>query len=179
MNHALTKIEDEIDLKPQVIKYCLYVRKSSEQDERQALSIEQQIKEMEVLAEHWGIKIIETRRESHSSKIAGTRPVFNKLIQDIRLGYFNGIIAWAPDRLSRNAGDLDILVDLMDQHKLVEIRTHSQTFSNNPNEKFLLMILGSQAKLENDNRGLNVIRGLKNKAAGWLATRSSTNWLLK
>ena len=30
------------------------------------------------------------------------------------------------------------------------------------------MILGSQAKLENDNRGLNVIRGLRNKAAnGW------------
>jgi len=30
------------------------------------------------------------------------------------------------------------------------------------------MILGSQAKLENDNRGLNVIRGLHNKAAnGW------------
>jgi site-specific DNA recombinase len=150
------------------LSWCLYARKSSEQDERQALSIEQQIKEMLLLAEHWGLEISEIRKESHSSKESGTRPVYNRLIKDIKLGYFNGIVTWAPDRLSRNAGDLGILVDLMDQGKLVEIRTHSQTFTNNPNEKFLLMILGSQAKLENDNRGINVIRGLHNKAAnGW------------
>lgn len=150
------------------IRWCLYARKSSEQDERQALSIEQQIKEMRLLADHWNIEISEIRQESHSSKVAGTRPIFNRLIKDIQLGYFGGIISWAPDRLSRSAGDLGVLVDLMDEGKLVEIRTHSQTFTNNPNEKFLLMILGSQAKLENDNRGVNVIRGLHNKAAnGW------------
>lgn len=154
--------------KPAPIRWCLYARKSSEQDERQALSIEQQIKEMRLLADHWNIEISEIRQESHSSKVAGTRPIFNRLIKDIQLGYFGGIISWAPDRLSRSAGDLGVLVDLMDEGKLVEIRTHSQTFTNNPNEKFLLMILGSQAKLENDNRGLNVIRGLHNKAAnGW------------
>jgi len=56
----------------------------------------------------------------------------------------------------------------MDQGKLKTIRTFSQSFSNNPNEKFLLMILCSQAKLENDNRGINVKRGLRAKCeAGW------------
>ena len=72
-------------------------------------------------------------------------------------------MTWAPDRLSRNAGDLGALVDLMDQDKLVEIRTHGQIFRNSPNEKFLLMILCSQAKLENDNRSVNVKRGLRAK----------------
>jgi len=56
-------------------------------------------------------------------------------------------------------------VDLMDSGKLVKIRTHGQTFTNNPNEKFLLMILCSQAKLENDNRGKNVKRGLRASCA--------------
>jgi len=51
----------------------------------------------------------------------------------------------------------------MDAGKLLQIRTFGQTFSNNPNEKFLLMILGSQAKLENDNRGINVKRGLRTR----------------
>ena len=51
----------------------------------------------------------------------------------------------------------------MDAKLLVEIRTYGQIFSNSPNEKFLLMILGSQAKLENDNRGINVKRGLRTK----------------
>ena len=54
--------------KTKQIRWCLYARKSSEQDERQALSIEQQIKEIELLADHWGIEIAEIRRESHSSK---------------------------------------------------------------------------------------------------------------
>lgn len=66
----------------------------------------------------------------------------------------------------------------MYQGKLTEIHAHGQTFSSSPNEKFLLMILGSQAKLENDNRGLNVIRGLHNKAAnGWKAGQAPIGYL--
>jgi DNA invertase Pin-like site-specific DNA recombinase len=103
------------------------------------------------------------RRESHSAKASGMRPVYNQLLVDIRAGLFNGILTWAPDRLSRNAGDLGGLVDLMDQGYLKEIRTHGQRFTNSPNEKFLLMILCSQAKLENDNRGINVKRGQRSK----------------
>ena len=150
------------------VKYCLYARKSSESDERQAMSIDSQIKEMAILAQREGLNIAEIRQESHSAKLSGKRPVYNQLLIDIEAGIFSGILTWAPDRLSRNAGDLGRLVDLMDQEKLKCIRTYSQTFSNSPNEKFLLMILCSQAKLENDNRGINVKRGLRAKCQmGW------------
>ncbi len=145
------------------IKYCLYARKSSESEERQALSIDSQIKEMIQLAEREGLDVVDMRRESHSAKATAQRPVFNQLLSDIRLGKFNGILTWAPDRLSRNAGDLGAVVDLMDQKALVEIRTFGQVFTNSPSEKFLLMILGSQAKLENDHRGVNVKRGLRSR----------------
>lgn len=46
---------------------------------------------------------------------------------------------------------------------LREIRTYGQTFTNTPSEKFLLMILCSQAKLENDNKSINVKRGLRTR----------------
>jgi DNA invertase Pin-like site-specific DNA recombinase len=143
------------------IRYCLYARKSSEAEERQALSIDSQVNEMLVLAQRENLNIVDMYRESHSAKDCGQRPVYNKLILDIREGKFDGILVWHPDRLVRNAGDLGAVVDLLDQKKLVEIRTHSQKFTNNPNEKFLLMILGSQAKLENDNKMVNVKRGLR------------------
>lgn len=143
------------------IKYCLYARKSTEQEDKQALSIESQVKEMQALAEREGLEIVEIKREAHSSKEVGQRPVYNELLNEIRQGKFNGILTWAPDRLSRNAGDLGSVVDLMDQKLLHEIRTYGQKFTNNPNEKFLLMILGSQAKLENDNKMVNVKRGLR------------------
>ena len=143
------------------IKYCLYARKSSEAEEKQALSIDSQIKEMLTLAQRDGLNIVEIYKESHSAKDCGQRPVYNQLIGNIRAGKFNGILVWHPDRLARNAGDLGAVVDLLDQKKLIEIRTYSQRFTNNPNEKFLLMILGSQAKLENDNKSINVKRGLR------------------
>lgn len=152
-----------IDIKAKRVDYCLYARKSSEDDERQALSIDSQLKEMATQAEAQGLRVTEIRKESHSAKQSGQRPVFEQIIADVRRGLFTGILSWAPDRLSRNAGDLGVLVDLMDQGRLVEIRTHGQVFTNSPNDKFLLMILCSQAKLENDNRGINVKRGMKTK----------------
>ncbi len=145
------------------VKYCLYARKSTESEERQVLSIDSQVKEMLQLAERENLEIVTMKRESHSAKETGQREVFNEIIEDIKEKKYNGILTWAPDRISRNAGDLGKIVDLMDAGLLKEIRTFGQSFSNNPSEKFLLMILGSQAKLENDNRGVNVKRGLRTR----------------
>lgn len=151
------------DVPKVAVKYLLYARKSTESDEKQALSIDSQVKEMLAIAEREGLEVVEIRRESHSAKDSGQRPVFKEILEDIRRERFNGIIVWHPDRLSRNAGDLGSLVDLMDQHLLHEIRTYGQTFTNTPSEKFLLMILCSQAKLENDNKSINVKRGLRTR----------------
>lgn len=155
------RMSHSISPPPVAVRYVLYARKSTEQDERQALSIDSQVNEMMQMAEKEGLDIVEVRREAHSAKESGQRPVYREILEDIRREKFNGIIVWHPDRLSRNAGDLGELVDLMDQKLLVEIRTNGQTFTNNPSEKFLLMILCSQAKLENDNKSINVKRGLK------------------
>lgn len=143
------------------VKYCLYARKSTEQEDKQVLSIDSQIQEMEKMARNEGLEIVVTKKESHSAKEAGQRPVFNEIVEELKEGRFSGILTWAPDRIARNAGDLGRIVDLMDQQRLVEIRTFGQKFSNTPNDKFMLMILGSQAKLENDNKVINVKRGLR------------------
>lgn len=154
-------MEGDISLSEARVRYCLYARKSTESDEQQALSIDSQIKEMQAIAERLKLNVVDVKRESHSAKESGKRPVFKELLGDIANEKYNGILTWAPDRLSRNAGDLGTVVDLMDAKKLVHIQTYGQTFSNSPNEKFLLMILCSQAKLENDNKSINVKRGMR------------------
>jgi DNA invertase Pin-like site-specific DNA recombinase len=159
--NTIGRIQSSVTLSEVRVKYCLYARKSTESDEMQALSIDSQVKEMEAIAERLGLYVVEVKRESHSAKASGQRPVYKQLLSEIDQGKFNGVLTWAPDRLSRNAGDLGSLVDLMDQRKLIHIQTYGQTFSNSPNEKFLLMILCSQAKLENDNKSINVKRGLR------------------
>jgi len=161
------------------LRYCLYSRKSTEESaERQIMSIESQIKEMQTIAEREHLSVVEIKREAHSAKSAEQRPIFNQMIEDIRSGKFNAILTWAPDRLSRNAGDLGRVVDLFDQKLLIEVRTFSQRFTNNPNEKFMLMIVGAQGKLENDQKGLNVKRGLKAKCEmGWRPGVPPTGYL--
>lgn len=161
--YTTARIGKEVIAPVQKIKYVLYARKSTESEERQVLSIDSQVKEMLELAERDGLEVVEIRRESHSAKESGQRPVYKEILEDVRRGRFNGILTWAPDRLSRNAGDLGSIVDLMDQQLLMEIRTYGQQFKNSPNEKFLLMILCSQAKLENDNKSINVKRGLRTR----------------
>jgi len=158
---TIGKIENNLVFAEERVKYVLYARKSTESDEMQALSIDSQIKEMLQIAEREKLHIVEIKRESHSAKASGQRPVFQEILQELRGGKYTGILTWAPDRLSRNAGDLGALVDLMDQKKLIHIQTFTQKFTNDPSQKFLLMILCSQAKLENDNKSLNVKRGLR------------------
>jgi site-specific DNA recombinase len=112
--NAIGLIPNTVSLSEVRVKYCLYARKSTESDVQQALSIDSQIKEMLAIAERLKLNVVEIKKESHSAKASGQRPVYKELIKDIDQGKFNGVLTWAPDRLSRNAGDLGSLVDLMD-----------------------------------------------------------------
>jgi hypothetical protein len=85
-----TKHEQEKTVIEEKIRYRLYARKSTESEERQVLSIDSQIKEMLQLAEREGLDVAEIRRESHSAKSTGQRPVYNELLTDIRERKFGG-----------------------------------------------------------------------------------------
>lgn len=106
------------------LNYCLYARKSSESDERQAMSIDSQLNEMQSMAVGSGLNVVCELQESHSAKESGQRPVYNRLMKGLREDEYNAVLTWAPDRLSRNAGDLGSVVDLMDQGKLLHIKTY-------------------------------------------------------
>lgn len=150
----------------QNIKFKAYCRKSSEQEEKQALSIDSQIDWVERTRKDLGIvldKDFDILTESKSAKKSYTRPVFNQLLKEIEQGKVQGIMAWLPDRLSRNAGDAGRLIDFLDEGKLKVIICNGQIFRNTPSDKFFFGMLCSQAKMENDNKGESVKRGLEKK----------------
>lgn len=150
---------------PSKITYAIYARKSSEAEDRQTLSIESQIDEGKNIANKCSIKLDDEKilHESKSAKNPYDRPIFEQLIKDIESGKINGIIAWHPNRLSRNPIDAARLVDLMDRGKLLEIITYQQVFRNTPNDKFIFALLCLQAKKENDDKSVDVKRGLRKK----------------
>ena len=66
-----------------MIRYFLYVRKSTESEERQVLSLEAQLTECKKFAENEKLKIVDIFTESKTAKKIG-RPVFNEMIQSLQ-----------------------------------------------------------------------------------------------
>jgi len=84
------------------MNYFLYARKSTDEDDRQMLSIEAQLVELREFAAKERLDILEEFTESRTAKKPG-RPIFRAMIEIIQDGEASGIVAWHPDRLSRNS----------------------------------------------------------------------------
>ena len=147
------------------LKLVRYRRKSSEAEDRQIASLDDQKTELLLMETKLGFVAdqFETDIEEARSAKAPGRKGFDELIEKIRRGMVNAISVWHPNRLSRNATDIGTLIQLMDDGKLIAVVTPGQTFQNLPMDKFMLQFLCLQAKLENDNKSVDVRRGLRSK----------------
>ncbi len=155
----------------------IYVRKSTESEERQILSIDSQIKELKDYAKRMGWIVDKVFSESKSAKAPG-REVFNKLYNLIEKGETNELLCWKLDRLARNPVDGGALIWAMEEKKLNNIHTPQRTFLNSGNDKFWLQLEFGMAKKYIDDLSDNVKRGLKAKLeTGWYPSQAPLGYL--
>ena len=143
-------------------KFFLYARKSTDEPDRQILSIEAQIDELKEFATQEQLEIVETFIESQTAKEPG-RPIFNNMLSLIEKGKASGILAWHPDRLARNSIDGGKVIYLCDLGKIKELKFPTFWFDATPQGKFMLNIAFGQSKYYVDNLSENVKRGLRQK----------------
>ena len=143
-------------------KYIAYCRKSTDEKEKQVLSIESQIEELKEFATKEKLRIVCFLTESRTAKSLG-RPVFEEVIQKIERGEANAILSWHPDRLARNSVDGGKIVYLLDTGKLLDLKFPTFWFDNTPQGKFMLSIAFGQSKYYVDNLSENVKRGNRQK----------------
>ena len=142
--------------------YFIYVRKSTDVEDKQVLSVEAQIVELKKFAADNNLKIAGVIIEKKSAKTPG-RPKFNKMLQRIENGEANGILSWHPDRLARNSIDGGQIVYLLDQTRLQSLKFPTFWFENTSQGKFMLSMAFSQSKYYVDSLSENTKRGLRQK----------------
>ena len=143
-------------------KYYIYVRKSTDVEDKQVLSIEAQLVELRAYAKNENLQIVDELVEKQSAKTPG-RKVFGDMLKRIEAGEASGIIAWHPDRLARNSVDGGQIVYLLDQTRLTSLKFPTFWFENTSQGKFMLSIAFGQSKYYVDNLSENTKRGLRQK----------------
>ncbi|MDQ1284226.1 MAG: Recombinase protein [Patescibacteria group bacterium] len=147
-------------------KYLIYLRKSTDSEDRQIQSIEDQKKELQKIASQFKLEIKGTYQESHSAKKPG-RPEFNKMIADIKRGRANGILCWKINRLTRNPTDSGTLQQLLQDGIIQSIQTAGREYKTDDNVLIMSVETGMANQYIQDLRR-DVKRGMLSKAEkGW------------
>ena len=142
--------------------YFLYARKSTDVEDKQALSIDAQINELREFAERERLGIVAELIEKQSAKIPG-RPIFNAMLERIEAGEADGILAWHPDRLARNSVDGGRIIYLLDTGMIKTLKFPTVRFESDPQGKFMLNMMFGQSKYYVDALSENTKRGLREK----------------
>ncbi len=144
------------------MRYILYARKSTEEDDRQVLSIEAQMVELKEFAAKEKLEIVASLCEAKTAKEPG-RIKFAEMLAILESGKADGIISWHPDRLARNSVDGGKIIHFVDRGLIKSLKFPCFWFEPTPQGLFMLNIAFGQSKYFVDNLRENVKRGLRQK----------------
>lgn len=158
------------------IKYLVYLRKSTDSEDRQIQSIEDQRKELRRIADQLHVDIVGYYQENMSAKRPG-RPEFNRMLSDIRKGKATGILCWKLNRLARNPVDGGEIMWLVQEGIIQSVQTPGREYKTGDNVIIMSVELGMASQYVLD-LSRDVKRGMQSKAEkGWRPGRAPLGYL--
>ncbi|MCC7196852.1 recombinase family protein [Candidatus Peregrinibacteria bacterium] len=164
------------------LRLAVYLRKSSkDREDKQAHSIERQRRDIDdYLEKHEKFEDNPLKKlifnsdndlfyEDASAKFPG-RERFNQMVNIIQKRKYDVLLCTDFSRLSRNAIDNGVVVQLLEDCHLKEIRSLDKAFTTSPTDIFMLSMLLMISKYENDQRALNTSSGMSNRRASGATT---------
>ena len=149
-------------MKSKELRYIAYVRKSSEDKEKQELS---HISQIDNIKEKFGqLNIVRWMESESRSAFTPGRTIFNEMLDLIDKGQADAIVAWHPNRLSRNEVDSAKITYLL-RSKLKDLKFCSYNFDNTPEGIMMLQFTMNQSQYESTKQGRDVKRGMETKAS--------------
>jgi site-specific DNA recombinase len=143
------------------LRYIAYVRKSTEDEEKQVLSKEAQRNKIDDCFKD--LNIVDVLDESKSAFEPDKRDEFKKMLEMVDSSEIDGIIAWHPDRLSRNEVDASAITWRIRQGKIKDLKFASFSFDNSPEGIMMLQMTMSQSQYSSAKLSKDVKRGNEQK----------------
>jgi site-specific DNA recombinase len=125
----------------------------------EVLSVEKQEPPCLALCERLGWKVVDTYIDPNDSAYSGRpRKQWRRLIEDVKAGRIDAIVAWHPDRLARQPKENEELIELVDRYGIqVATAMAGEHDLASPSGRLHFRMLGSIARYESEHRAERVM----------------------
>jgi len=143
--------------------YC----RISDDREGKALGVQRQREDCEALVEARGWTLAGRYVDNDLSAYSGKpRPGYAQLLEAVRGGLVDGVVAWHPDRLHRSPRELEDFITVVEKHGvMVETVRAGEWDLSTPSGRMTARILGSVARGESEHKSDRVRRALEQRAS--------------
>ena len=127
----------------------IYIRVSTEDQAREGFSLGEQQEKLEQLCKYKDYKVFKIYKDAGiSAKDMEHRPAFQQMLQDMRAGNINYIVAYKLDRVTRSVRDLEVLISDLEKHNCYLVCDRDDVNTSTANGRFFVRMLTVLSQLE-------------------------------
>ena len=127
----------------------IYIRVSTEDQAREGFSLGEQEEKLRALCKYKGFEIFKVYKDAGiSAKDMKNRPQFQQMIEDMKNGLINYIVAYKLDRVTRSVRDLEVLISTLEKYHCYLICDRDDVNTSTANGRFFVRMLTVLSQLE-------------------------------
>ena len=127
----------------------IYIRVSTEDQAREGFSLGEQEEKLRQLCKYKDFEIFKVYKDAGiSAKNMKDRPAFQQMLEDMKAGKLNYIVAYKLDRVTRSVRDLEVLISTLEQYHCYLICDRDDVNTSTANGRFFVRMLTVLSQLE-------------------------------
>ena len=127
----------------------IYIRVSTEDQAREGFSLGEQEEKLRQLCKYKGFGIFKVYKDAGiSAKDMKNRPAFQTMLEDMKNGLINYIVAYKLDRVTRSVRDLEVLISTLEKYHCYLICDRDDVNTSTANGRFFVRMLTVLSQLE-------------------------------
>ena len=127
----------------------IYIRVSTEDQAREGFSLGEQEEKLRQLCKYKDFEIFKVYKDAGiSAKDMKNRPAFQQMLEDMKAGKLNYIVAYKLDRVTRSVRDLEVLISTLEQYHCYLICDRDDVNTSTANGRFFVRMLTVLSQLE-------------------------------